>query len=447
VSDPKATANTGTANRGIGGKFSDNDELIEVVGESELFASDPQYIDYRIQAVGWGLQLGASCLLFVGLDRPIFLPAAYINWSITDATADTRALYPSRESALASIAGKPGNWFAYYRTVGGIIAPTVFAPASTPRILTTLVNARKQLADEAKEIFTALAVSMIAGQLIRFGFGVLERVTAWTPKNVDWFTQRRQVPASPQVTRSTGSSQPNPAERVTAARGTARSQAGTATDEAAGTPATVGAAPTQAPAKTRSGKLAPLPGETPDQYYFRRHGMSISDEPPAAQNTYRRDTLREMQLAAVELALENPQTVWTHYLTKGGYQSIMRSQALKGGSGTTFGQGDGVRAAQGPFKNDAPIKMGTTHLDFQVPNPPVKGEATMYMGSTGAIWRTNAMPIKITRVGFVDGSFAQPLPSGKWSLTTVAGKKYSLDKDTLLQLGEAPSQGLRTGAK
>ena len=79
MSDPKATANTGTANRGIGGKFSDNDELIEVVGESELFASDPQYIDNRIQAVGWGLQLGASCLLFVGLDRPIFLPAAYIN--------------------------------------------------------------------------------------------------------------------------------------------------------------------------------------------------------------------------------------------------------------------------------------------------------------------------------------------------------------------------------
>ena len=180
MSDPKATANTATANRGIGTKLSDKDELIDVVAESELFASDPQYIDNRIQAVGWGLQLGASCLLYVGLDRPIFLPAAYINWSIIDATAATRALYPSRENALASIAGKPGNWLAYYRTVGGVIAPTVFAPASTPRILTTLLNARKQLADEAKEIFTALAVSMIAGQLIRFGFGVLQRAAAWT---------------------------------------------------------------------------------------------------------------------------------------------------------------------------------------------------------------------------------------------------------------------------
>ena len=85
------------------------------------------------------------------------------------------------------------------------------------------------------------------------------------------------------------------------------------------------------------------------------------------QNAYRRDTLREMQLAAVELALENPQTIWTHYLTKGGYQSIMRSQTLKGGSGTTFGQGDGVRAVQGPFKDDAPIKMGTTHSISKYP--------------------------------------------------------------------------------
>jgi hypothetical protein len=448
--------NRETLQKGIQSRLAGPENVIEVVTEAEISEQRAaRYIDNRMEAVGWGLSTGGALIYVTGLEQPIFLPDQYINWTTTSAQAEIRTLYASRESALAAIAGRQGQWFAFYMVVGGMTAPTVFSPASAPRIFAALQEAVRRLAEESAQLFTAMAVSLVGGALIRLGFRVLQYTKGWTPKG-NWLGPKKSSSTAVDPAGTGTGGKPNATSRGIPGRGLPSDDvppqtSGTQKRSGGSPPQTGGtqkrgvkSPPPAADPASASKRPLPRPGETPEEYYFRTTGESISDLPPAVRPAYIRQTTQQMKMAVIEAKLESPESIWSHYLTKGGYTSIMRSQRLRPGVGTTFGQGDGVRAHPGPFGNRAPITMGHTHFDFRVTDPSIKGVPTEFLGAPGAMWRTmQPLPIKIIRVGYTDGSFAQPLTGGKWRLTLPNGATRDLDGETLLQLGETPTQGLR----
>lgn len=75
--------------------------------------------------------------------------------------------------------------YAYYSGAGGVIAPTIFAPATTPRIVEAALRAQRELAAQVQtELVTAALVALgIAGGtvLVRGLFNRLERVLSRGP--------------------------------------------------------------------------------------------------------------------------------------------------------------------------------------------------------------------------------------------------------------------------
>src|SRR5690606_28305030 len=83
--------------------------------------------------------------------------------------------------------------FAYYRAAGGMIVPTMFSPASTPKIAEMIRVGWMELARQVSEELTYLAISMVGGKLISV---FINRIIRWSLK------PRGQTIADPPLTRS-----------------------------------------------------------------------------------------------------------------------------------------------------------------------------------------------------------------------------------------------------
>jgi hypothetical protein len=130
------------------------------------------FIDRRCSAVGYGIYLFGYLLFCEGVTLPVHLPDAHVNLALTNAAPINNSIYPDRESALADFPigprplGQPYP-FAYYRAAGGLVVPTVFSPATTPRTVQTMLAARRQLAQEVQHDLVVLALSLVGGLLVR----------------------------------------------------------------------------------------------------------------------------------------------------------------------------------------------------------------------------------------------------------------------------------------
>jgi hypothetical protein len=131
-------------------------------------AADPRthrdFIDLRVTAVGFGLTAGGYLLYCEGLALPVLVPEAQVDLSLTRATLLDASIYPDRDTALEAlednVAEDGGASYAYYRgAAGALIVPTVFSPATTPRIARTMLEVRQHLAETTQRELKVLLVS------------------------------------------------------------------------------------------------------------------------------------------------------------------------------------------------------------------------------------------------------------------------------------------------
>lgn len=153
-------------------------------------AADPRnhsdFIDRRINAVGFGIYLGGYHLYVDGLDLPVFLPNGYVSDTITNVTNVDSAIYPSRDEAVAAIpAGPPAPgspWpITYFRAVGGLVFPAYVSPGSAPQTYKTMIEARRELGRQVSNELTGVALGLMGGFLVKGIIGGVRRVTGKRP--------------------------------------------------------------------------------------------------------------------------------------------------------------------------------------------------------------------------------------------------------------------------
>ena len=151
-------------------------------------ATNKDYIDRRVSAVGFGIYLGGCHVYCDGIDKPVFVPNGYIFPGLKDAKSISEAVFADRTAADAALkialehptGSAP---FAYYRAAGGaLIAPTVFSPATTPRIINTLLKDIEQLKNEVQRELTVLALGLVGGMVLSQVFAIKMEVGPKSPK-------------------------------------------------------------------------------------------------------------------------------------------------------------------------------------------------------------------------------------------------------------------------
>jgi len=150
-------------------------------------SADPRthrdFIDRRVTAVGFGLSAGGYLLYCEGLALPVLVPETQVQLGLASAEPLNASLYPDRDAAQADLAARsPGAGhmrYAYYRGAGGaLIVPTVFSPASTPRIARTMLEVRKHLGESVQQELKVLLVSLTGTRMLQGLFSRMVRASA-----------------------------------------------------------------------------------------------------------------------------------------------------------------------------------------------------------------------------------------------------------------------------
>lgn len=139
------------------------------------------FVDNRLIAVGWGVYLFGAHVYVSELALPVFVPNAYIDLNLHNAVPINESIYPSRDAALKDV--PLGPWaanqpvpFAYYRATGGLVVPTIFSPATTPKTIDTLLSAMSEVGKQVANELTVLALSLVGAMLLRGIFSRIARV-------------------------------------------------------------------------------------------------------------------------------------------------------------------------------------------------------------------------------------------------------------------------------
>lgn len=136
------------------------------------------FIDGRVTAVGFGLTAGGYLLYCEGLPLPVLVPESQVDLGLTSAEPLSASIYPDRDAALAGMAAsasKSGRTsYAWYRGAGGaLVVPTLFSPATTPRIARTMLEVREHLSDSVQRELKVLLLSLTGTRVLQ---GVFSRV-------------------------------------------------------------------------------------------------------------------------------------------------------------------------------------------------------------------------------------------------------------------------------
>lgn len=138
------------------------------------------FIDQRVTAVGYGISEGGWVLFCEGLPLPVLVPEAHVDLESTRAQPLDGSIYPDRETSLA-VQGREATRrsYTYYRGAGGaLIVPTIFSPASTPRIARTMLEVRKDLSQTVERKLKVMLVTLTGTQVLRGVFSRVVRTTA-----------------------------------------------------------------------------------------------------------------------------------------------------------------------------------------------------------------------------------------------------------------------------
>jgi hypothetical protein len=145
------------------------------------------YIDKRVEAVGWGLYVGTlsgepgSFLVWChGLTDPILLPFRLTRFEKDPRTPIGKdghgdAVYGSREEAMKAVSD-PEREVAFFPTVGGMLAPTIFTPNTTPRLMATAEAAFDETIAEVQAELTLTVLQIVTRGMATVVLRALTRV-------------------------------------------------------------------------------------------------------------------------------------------------------------------------------------------------------------------------------------------------------------------------------
>ncbi|WP_309897288.1 hypothetical protein [Archangium sp.] len=138
------------------------------------------FVDLRVTAVGFGISAGGYLLYCEGLPLPVLVPESHVDLGLTSAEPLSASIYPDRDTALEDSAHGSGHArYAYYRGAGGaLIVPTLFSPATTPRIAQTMLEVRKQLAEAVQHELKVLSLTLTGTRVLQGVFSRIVRVSA-----------------------------------------------------------------------------------------------------------------------------------------------------------------------------------------------------------------------------------------------------------------------------
>ena len=130
---------------------------------------DPRYIDRMVTAVGFSIYLGGYHVFCQGINVPVFVPEQMVDFGIGVAIEASNQIFNTVDDARSVVAANARQpAIAYFLGAGGVVvAPTVMCPATTPQLVATMLEARRELAKAVADELTVLAVSLVGGMLIR----------------------------------------------------------------------------------------------------------------------------------------------------------------------------------------------------------------------------------------------------------------------------------------
>ena len=94
------------------------------------------------------------------------MPESQFDFTSTNIVPADLVIHPTRDAALARgpigpLALGQAEPYAYYRGAGNVVAPTKFTPATTPRVINTALEARRELAESVAKDPRKLATGML----------------------------------------------------------------------------------------------------------------------------------------------------------------------------------------------------------------------------------------------------------------------------------------------
>jgi len=148
--------------------------------------NDADWIDKRMEAIGYNIYLGGFQVYCTGMSPPIEVPYSLVDLTLNEAEPIDSTVYDTLAAANEAIKKVPAKQgvtrFAYYWGAGGeVIAPTVFSPATSPRIIATFYEARALYADYVIHSLTGIAIGIVAGMALRSVLGRIYRKSSEDP--------------------------------------------------------------------------------------------------------------------------------------------------------------------------------------------------------------------------------------------------------------------------
>jgi len=226
------------------------------------------FVERRVTAVGFGISAGGYLLYCEGLPLPVLVPESHVDLGLKSAVPLNASIYLDRDTALADMAAGPTGSgharYAWYRAAGGaLIVPTLFSPATTPRIARTMLEVRKHLGETAQRELKVLLLTLTGTKVLQGVFSRVVRVgtePASLPAPLRPLTRRKGLggeAAAPQqqVTRAAA---PTP-QSAPASAASASAPAAPAPTPAASAPALVSPAPSPGLVQALGGNNPTLP--------------------------------------------------------------------------------------------------------------------------------------------------------------------------------------------
>jgi len=147
---------------------------------------DADYIDRRMEGIGYNLYLGGFQVHCTGMSVPIDVPYRLVDLNLNEAEPIDEKVHDTLAAAndvIGKVPAKKGvTRFAFYRGAGGaVIAPTIFSPATTPRIIATFYEARRLYADYVLNALSGTAVNIVGGMVLRTFLGSILRKVSDDP--------------------------------------------------------------------------------------------------------------------------------------------------------------------------------------------------------------------------------------------------------------------------
>ncbi|EPX58318.1 hypothetical protein D187_004074 [Cystobacter fuscus DSM 2262] len=134
-------------------------------------------------AVGFGLTVGGYLLYCEGLPLPVLVPDSHVDLGLTSTEPLNPSIYPDRDTALtdmAASASKSGQArYAYYRGAGGaLIVPTLFSPATTPRIARLMLEVREHLGETVQRELKVMLLTLTGTRVLQGAFSRVVRMAS-----------------------------------------------------------------------------------------------------------------------------------------------------------------------------------------------------------------------------------------------------------------------------